>query len=338
MRSSEQPYVSVVTPFYNTEDYLSECIESVLAQTYDNFEYILVNNCSTDSSLEIANSYAAHDSRIRLVTNDTFLSQVQNYNQSLRLISKESKYCKIVQADDWIFTECLAEMVGVAEKYPSVGLVTSYLLRGNSVLGDGLPYPSTFVQGKKICKLQLLNHPDMFVIGSPTAQLIRSDLIRNRDPFYDESSRDFEDYEVWLILLKEADFGFVHKVLTFRRVENESITKKISSFSPNLLVAYICLRRYGKDYLTNIEYDERFRIIQDRYYTTLASYIVNHYNYDFFRYHFDMLRTTGYKINKLEFLKHIMYEIINLIRHPKLLIKAIKYYSSLNAKQQAAWR
>src|SRR5271167_4723106 len=100
---SKTPFVSVVTPFHNTKDYLAECIESVLRQTYCNWEYILVNNCSTDRSVEIAEHYVRlHPDRLRLEHNAVFVSQVQNYNQALRLISARSKYCKFVQADDFI--------------------------------------------------------------------------------------------------------------------------------------------------------------------------------------------------------------------------------------------
>ncbi len=57
MNTSEQTLVSVVTPVYNGEDFLVECIESVLRQSYSNWEYIIVNNCSTDRTLEIALNY-----------------------------------------------------------------------------------------------------------------------------------------------------------------------------------------------------------------------------------------------------------------------------------------
>jgi glycosyltransferase involved in cell wall biosynthesis len=53
------PLVSIVTPFYNTRDYLRECMESVLRQTYENSEYVLVDNCSTDGLSEIAADYAS---------------------------------------------------------------------------------------------------------------------------------------------------------------------------------------------------------------------------------------------------------------------------------------
>ncbi|MGD0229497.1 MAG: glycosyltransferase family A protein, partial [Syntrophorhabdales bacterium] len=182
----QEPLVSVVTPFYNTGEYLAECIESVLAQSYRNWEYILVNNRSTDKSLEIANNYAAKDVRARVYTNETFLTQVQNYNHALSLIAPESKYCKIVQADDWIFPQCLTEMVEVAEAHPSTGIIGACRLDDRTVNCDGLPYRSTFVPGRDICRLSLLRK--CFVFGSPTSIMFRSDIVRGREPFYGESS------------------------------------------------------------------------------------------------------------------------------------------------------
>ena len=140
-----EPLVSVVTPFYNTQEYLGECIESVLSQSYQKWEYVLVDNCSTDGSSEIAARYASRFSdRIRLIHTESFLSQVQNYNFALSCISPDSKYCKMVQADDWIFPDCLRSMVGLAEAHPKVGIVSAYELEGDRPwLGAGLPYPSS---------------------------------------------------------------------------------------------------------------------------------------------------------------------------------------------------
>ena len=116
-----QPLVSVVTPFHNTATFLAECIESVLAQSFTQFEYILVDNCSTDGSGEIAESYARRDPRVRLIRRSQLLPQVQNYNSALAEISGDSKYCKIVQADDFIFPECLKLMVGAFEQSSQSG-------------------------------------------------------------------------------------------------------------------------------------------------------------------------------------------------------------------------
>src|SRR5437764_11981376 len=115
MNTASQPFVSIVTPVYNEARYLSECIESVLAQTYQNWDYTIVNNCSTDESLEIASQYAVKDRRIRVHRNQQFLPPIANYNIALQQISPESKYCKVVLEDDWIFPDCLETMVAVAE-------------------------------------------------------------------------------------------------------------------------------------------------------------------------------------------------------------------------------
>src|SRR5262245_33791133 len=124
------PLVSVVTPVYNAAEYLQECIESVRAQTYQNWDYTIVDNCSTDGSAAIARRYAAMDSRIRVCRNAHFLPAIPNHNAALREISTASKYCKVVFGDDWLFPECLQRMVVVAEAHPSVGIVGAYCLEG----------------------------------------------------------------------------------------------------------------------------------------------------------------------------------------------------------------
>lgn len=149
MRPDDQPLVAVLTPVYNGEKYLAECIESVLTQTYSRWEYIIVNNCSTDGTLEIAQRYASQDNRIRVHNNDEFLTVIQNHNHAFRLMSAESRYCKVLQADDWLFRDCLEKMVEVAEQNPTVGLVGSYRLDDKRVNCDGLPYPSTVVPGRE---------------------------------------------------------------------------------------------------------------------------------------------------------------------------------------------
>src|SRR5215470_1561022 len=115
-KSPKQPLVAVLTPMYNGERVLAECIRSVLAQTYSNFEYTIVNNCSTDRTLEIAESFAKQDARIRIHDNSEFLSVVDNHNNGFSLIPDRAKYCKVVGADDRLFPSCIAEMVKVAEQ------------------------------------------------------------------------------------------------------------------------------------------------------------------------------------------------------------------------------
>src|SRR6266850_7795894 len=170
-----QPLVSIVTPVYNGAEYLAECVESILAQTYQNWDYTIVNNCSTDGSLAIAQRYAARDPRIRIVSNDRLIPIIGNHNHTIRQISPDSKYCKFVFADDWLYSSCIEEMVGVAEKNPSVGLVGAYTMDGQSVLWDGPSYSAHQVSGWEVCRSRLLGGP--YVFGTMTSLLVRSDLV-----------------------------------------------------------------------------------------------------------------------------------------------------------------
>src|SRR5882724_13054288 len=130
MSTNEPPLVSVITPVYNGAEFIAQCIESVLKQTYRNFEYIIVNNCSKDRTLEIAQKYATQDSRIRLVDAVDFVGVIENHNRAFAMMAPASKYCKVVSADDWIFPECLARMVALAEAHPSVAMVGTLMLAG----------------------------------------------------------------------------------------------------------------------------------------------------------------------------------------------------------------
>jgi len=85
------PLVSVITPVYNCEEFLAECIESVLRQTYTNYEYIIVNNRSTDRTLDIASEYAKKDGRIRVHSNSEFVGVIENHNLAFRIIAPASK-------------------------------------------------------------------------------------------------------------------------------------------------------------------------------------------------------------------------------------------------------
>ena len=93
--------------------------------------------------------YARRDPRIRLIRRSQLLPQVQNYNSALAEISDASQYCKIVQADDSIFPECLHLMVKAFEQSESIGLVSSYDLKGNTVRGSGFPYHDAFLRARR---------------------------------------------------------------------------------------------------------------------------------------------------------------------------------------------
>jgi glycosyltransferase involved in cell wall biosynthesis len=312
---TSQPLVSVVTPLYNTEKYLAECIESVLAQTYSNWEYIIVNNCSTDRSLEIAQRYAQKDPRIRIDNNQTFLSMMQNGNAALRKISPTSKYCKVVHADDWLFPECLLRMVEVAEAHPSVAIVGAYRLDDVRVNLDGLPYPSTVVPGREICRLTLLGGP--YVFGSPTSLLIRSDCIRARQEFYDEVNFSLHaDTAVCYEILQHWDFGFVHQVLTYTRRPSEAASSYANEMNTYAAANLMMLKRYGPIFLTQAEYRECLRQDMRRYYEFLGKSALLLRDRKFWRYHRNTLINLGDSLYAIKLVTVSLLEAVNALFHP----------------------
>ena len=283
-----QPLVSVVTPFHNTASYLSQCIESVLSQSYRHFEYILVDNCSTDRSGEIAAAYASRDSRIRLLRQSRLLSQVQNYNSALTEISESSRYCKIVQADDFIFPECLQLMVRAFEQSESIGLVSSYDLKGDIVRGSNFPFGTHFLPGKEVARMLL--RTGLFVFGSPTTVMYRSSIVRSQKSFYDETL-PHEDTEKCMQILKQWDFGFVHQVLSFLRMDNKSISATFRSFQPQALDRYIIVQRYASDFLDGNEAAALRKKAKQEYYRVLSREAIRLQKPDFWRYHREGLKT-----------------------------------------------
>ncbi len=316
-----EPLVSIVTPFFNTEEYLADCIESVLAQTYLNWEYILVNNCSNDRSVEIALHYAEKDERIILVYNDQFLTQVQNYNHALRQINHESKYCKMVQADDMILPECISKMVTVAEEDPSVGIVSAYRIYGTQVRNVGLRYPDTIYEGKNVCRSQII-HGGHY-IGTPTSVLTRSEIVRSRNPFYREDIY-FEDTLVCYEILKSWNFGFVHQIESWSRKDNDSISSKLYEYDPDYLLSiFITIKEFGRYYLEEEEFKIIYSQIKRKYLQYLARNLLNIRSKDFWNYHEVGSGMVGYKIIKAKLFMYLCIELAKTILSPVKDIRRI---------------
>ena len=328
MLINNQPLVSILTPVYNMEKYLGECIESVLSQTYPCWEYIILNNRSTDESQKIAESYARNDSRIHLINNNIHLKQMENCNRAFKYISSDSKYCKVIHADDWLFCQCLSKMVEVAETYPTVGIVGSYRLDETDVNLDGLPYPSPCTSGRAIGRRYFLG--GRYIFGSPSSLLIRSDLIRKREKVYDESTLH-GDKLACLDILREADFGFVHQVLTFTRRHNESATSFIKKYKTYRLGTLQALLAYGSFYLSSEEYVKCLQLRYFKYYRFLAKSVINYQGSDFLRFHKNALNDLGHKFSFFKLFGAVLWELLNLRNSASMFISGFREKSKMKS-------
>jgi glycosyltransferase involved in cell wall biosynthesis len=254
---ADGPLVSVITPVFNGQEYLEECLASVRAQTYTNWSYSIVDNASTDSTPDIASRFARSDSRISHVRFDDFVDAITNHNRAFDLVDPTSEYCKVVQADDWIFPDCLARMVEVARASESIGLVTSYRLSELGVDLAGLPYDQTVFDGKQILREELLRRRTF--LGAPSATLYRTRFMLSRErPFY-RAPGWMADTEAGCWLLSQSDFGFVHQVLTYVRRQGgrrQDYAMNMNAYIPEAICLHL---RYGRLALSPIEYRTMLR-------------------------------------------------------------------------------
>jgi glycosyltransferase involved in cell wall biosynthesis len=318
MNAQQHALVSVVTPVYNGEAYLRECIESVLRQTYQHWEYVIVNNFSSDGTLEIAEEYRRRDGRIRVYSNDRLLPIIANHNKAFSLISPDSKYCKVVSADDWLFPECLARMVELAESNPSVGLVGSYQLSGGEgqwyLRNAGLSYYQTVVSGQDVCRSQLLGKLSVF--GNPTSTLYRADLVRGTSEFYPNATAE-ADTSACFKHLQQADFGFVHQVLSHERLHRVRETTASLERNAYLSAAIGDCITYGDFYLTRAEADARIKELLNAYYRYLSINALKFKGRGFWDYHSGRLQELGFPLDVLRLSKGISMKLVDLVLSPK---------------------
>ena len=262
MVETELPLVSVLTPVRNGAEFIEECIVSVLRQTYTSWSYTIVDNCSGDGTPDLVDRLARSDSRIRLVRFEEPVGAIENHNRAFDQAEVESTFCKIVQADDWLYPECLERMVARAQESSSIGVVGAYMLRDARIDLVGLPYRTTVIEGGAILRQSLLGGP--YVTGSPTATLLRTELVRSRDPFYDPGLWH-GDTEALYWAFTQADLGFVHQVLTYSRRQQGARSTRADRVGTYLPENLIFLLRYGPTALCADEYRDRLRFELRKY-------------------------------------------------------------------------
>lgn len=329
MNLESQPLVSVVTPVYNGENYLAECIESVLAQTYQNWEYCIVNNCSTDRTLEISKVYAQKDKRIRIHNNSEFVGCDENGNIAFHQISSDSKYCKVIHGDDWMFPECLMKMVELAEAHPSIAIVSSYRLTNVRTVVQALPYTSCVMPGREICRTTLLGLPSVF--GSPSAMLIHADEVRKRPHFYNVANPHC-DMEACLDILRKRDFGFVHQMLTFERSHPHSESSRGNLYGFGYFGRFEHVTKYGAEYLSEEEFAAMLRKRRDEYYAFLGNKVFRNKEKGFWKYQRSSLRRIGYSLSTTRVIKAVILEVLDVVLNPLNTLKGIAKKLSASIK------
>lgn len=224
-----QPDISVLIPVYNRENFIADCIQSAINQTYKNIEIIVVDNASTDSTWEICQEIASKDTRVRIFRNDENIGPVRNWIRCVELA--RGALSKILFSDDLLEPDCLQEMAPALVD-PSVGIVYCSTLIGESRENSSCWYRSEV--STVLCQPEFLKR---LLSGSapvsPGAILIRTiDLKKNlHSDFPTTISRPFSENgagpDVMISLLTSKSYplvSYVNKPLVFFRSHPDSFT------------------------------------------------------------------------------------------------------------------
>jgi glycosyltransferase involved in cell wall biosynthesis len=233
MEQISSPLVSVIMPVYNAEKYLREAIESTLNQTFTNFEFLIFNDGSTDSSLQIIQSYVSTDSRIVLAYNGENKGYVAHLNEGIKIA--KGRYIARMDADDISLPERFEKQISFLENNPD------YVLCGSRIQLFGfqnqlvtLPIEDEEIR-LKMLYITPFAHPSV---------MIRKEILLQNNLFYNESLMPAEDYDLWTKIVRFGKVYNFKEVLLWYRVHNKNISSKARSKEQ-----LDCLKKTQKEYI-----------------------------------------------------------------------------------------
>ena len=214
--SSSAPNVSICVPAYNAERYIGRTIRSVLAQTHRDFELIIVDNASTDRTMDVVAEFS--DSRIRVIQNESNIGPLANFNKVLSLA--QGRYVKMLSADDVIYPLCLERQVAILdedrEQHIAVVSCARHIIDVDErvILTRRFPRTEEIVDGRRAALITLRSGGNL--IGEWHAALLRTDTARQLGGF-----RDFQyciDYDLLLRALMRGALYVVAEPLCAYRI------------------------------------------------------------------------------------------------------------------------
>ena len=210
------PKISLIMSVYNGEDYLAETVESVLCQTFTEWEFIIINDCSTDNTSKILAEYASKDARVKVHTNETNLRLPSSLNKALSLA--EGKYIARMDADDICMPDRLQKQYDFMEANPNVDLSSCRFL----TLKNGV-YSSGGCGGKgdseSIKALLLVTNPILH-----PGIIAKADVIKELG--YDKNFTCTEDMELWTrFVLNNKRVEILSEYLMIYRLHDKQITE-----------------------------------------------------------------------------------------------------------------
>jgi glycosyltransferase involved in cell wall biosynthesis len=206
--------VSILMPVYNAEKHLAEAIESILNQSFTDFEFLIINDGSTDRSEDIILSFS--DPRIRYIKNESNLKLIKILNKGIQLCT--GKYIVRMDADDISHPERIQKQVEFMESNPEIGICGSWFETFGNVENKVVKYKESHdeIMTRMLYQCHFC-HPSI---------IIRSEIFEDSEMYFDENYPHAEDYDFYLKASKKWKFHNLQEVLLKYRIHGESVSNK----------------------------------------------------------------------------------------------------------------
>jgi glycosyltransferase involved in cell wall biosynthesis len=293
------PTVTIIIPLFNAEKFITETVESILAQTFEDFEIIIVDDQSTDRSLSIMQGLVTSDSRIFIYNNECRKGAAGARNTGIR--KANGQWIAFLDADDIYVKDALESRLAVLNKYPEAEFISAdiaYLFEDSSKSEKGFyetrtnpvvaNYFSQAYANNEILKIQkpieiFLN---TVMVGTDTV-LLKNSLFEKVGVF-EESLERCEDDHLWIRIARIADLYFVPKVVAYYRQHPASITKRddppgkwgLKSFehllkNPNFFSYKVLIRARKARFHADNAYYYRNRLIYLKAIFSAVAWVIN---------------------------------------------------------------
>jgi glycosyltransferase involved in cell wall biosynthesis len=255
--NTEKPKLSICIPTYRYGRFIAQAIDSVLAQDYEDFELLIVDDASPDNTRQVVDPYLARDRRIRFEVNSTNRGMVPNWNYCLE--QARGEYLKFLFADDFLCSvNALSSMVELLDSDAAVSLVFSarhFVDEGGTSFKLVRPFGTDIcrMSGEKLIKhcLARMNNP----IGEPSTVMFRK---KEGMRGFDSRFQQLVDLEMWLHLLEQGDAYYLPEPLSVFRVHGAQQTTVNVQFLQNdrllLVREYLGDSKFLKRYLEYCQY------------------------------------------------------------------------------------
>lgn len=217
-----QPLVSILMTAYNRQQFIAEAIESVLASTYQNWELIIVDDCSKDDTSTIAKSYAKKDDRIKVYVNEKNLGDYPNRNRAAAFAKGE--YLVYVDSDDQLYEDSLQKAVEIMLTYPEAGYGTASPLQ--------ISHPK-LMDSRAILHDHFFNKP--VLMYGPGAMVIRNDFFKLIKGFPQKYGPANDMYFHLKAACSKPLVLLPFEMVNYRRHDGQEINNHFSYLSNNYL-------------------------------------------------------------------------------------------------------